>query len=952
MSNEVEFFSQRGGGLMKVKSIFLGALIGALAVFFAAPALAAVGNQGRILYTKDVVRNANGVITQTGNLFVKDLATGVEQQVTNYTTPTMIRNPMFNADGTKIIYTSNVAVGSDTTYKVYIVSADATVSAGVGIELQSGVPTINYTYAALSPDEKTIAFVYDDGTDVSLWTYKRDTGVYQQVYSKDGIRIKDVVFVNNTTVAFIGTDEGIQNIYITDLTGPSTTKLTNNPNANTQYLGLKSGVRSVLAGDLLIYSKRTKPGLSWTTWDVFVAPASLPFIEQNVTNTTSPGQDEYEPCFYGDDSASRDVQLTAQNGNMFYVARVIGTNNKVWQANFDTAGGPTNTGKTQRTADADGDLGFVDWGPPITELAPTIDVTATEVVYTAGSASDAQVNIGDFTSATVLDPILTVTTPGTGIKGNPSLGAARIVYDVKPETTDPPSVIGRMNSDGTNNVAFVDTTTPGFSSFTHIKMPSISPDGKWVFFVAGTTSGPKQIYAKLIDKAVGDAAISLGIGSDAEYPVVSPDMSSLVWVENNLSRKRTINKINIVCDASAETVSTIGSPVVLAGNTSELWDDKNPSFSPDGTKIIFVSNRDGSDRIYTMDAGTGLGVSAFPGLAGITNPAFPQYSPVKDGTIVFVADSGPDRILYSATAAGIASPILNSLGGNIVVTGDKFCWNIERNPGDIVATRTLQSRAAASTTLTYNIKIDVDDGKKPVSYTLEEIIPSWTVTSVKRDGAALTSGTHYYELNNTPVAGLKTLRFVFANMGSGVAGDVSDHILTISVTTAGTGTKSFSGTIGYFMDGSAKSSLVSGNGILNILKPYCPVDIYNSKKEINKPDGVIQDLDLLYGIEAWSSNTQLPGYGTGWPADPNANWDGIILAVIQIWASPAVTQGYYWSSLGGAPAQVNPGDASTKAGEYLFIGDYDGDNTQDVYATSGAISGTAEMYWTQGGWSD
>jgi len=153
------------------------------------------------------------------------------------------------------------------------------------------------------------------------------------------------------------------------------------------------------------------------------------------------------------------------------------------------------------------------------------------------------------------------------------------------------------------------------------------------------------------------------------------------------------------------------------------------------------------------------------------------------------------------------------------------------------------------------------------------------------------------------------------------------------------------------MNDQAQSALVSGNGTLNILNPYCPVDKYNVKKEANKSDGIIQDLDLLYGIEAWSTNAQLPGYGTGWPADPLTNWDDIILAVVNIWASPAKTSGWYWSvennCLGG---QVTA--ASKEAGQYLYIGDYDNQTKFDLYATEGGTSGIAEMYWTQGEWSD
>ncbi|MGB9643128.1 MAG: hypothetical protein ACPL3Q_08030, partial [Candidatus Ratteibacteria bacterium] len=89
--------------------------------------------------------------------------------------------------------------------------------------------------------------------------------------------------------------------------------------------------------------------------------------------------------------------------------------------------------------------------------------------------------------------------------------------------------------------------------------------------------------------------------------------------------------------------------------------------------------------------------------------------------------------------------------------------------------------------------------------------------------------------------------------------------------------------------------------------------------------------------DKWAVNGQFTEYGGGWPSNPSSNWDNIILAVIDIWASPAGTQGY---RSGGQVA-----DASTVAGEYQFVGP----NTYKKGATGTPVS---EMYWTQGKWND
>ncbi|MGC8804529.1 MAG: TolB family protein, partial [Candidatus Ratteibacteria bacterium] len=579
---------------MKAKRIFLAVALATLAVCFATPAFAAIGNQGKVLYTTNVARSTNGEITQTGNLYVKNLSTGAIQQVTNYTGTFVIRNPMFSADGSEIIFTSNVLVNSDSSYKVYIVSSSSSNNAGVGVVLQSGTPGLNYSYAALSPDGKTIVFVYSDGSGFdSLWAYDRNNDLYTQVYADEtnGITIKHVVFVNATTVAFIGESQGIQNIYATDLMAQATqatTNLTGNTVGNQRYLSLRSGVRAGV--DMLIYSKSVKVGTSWNPSDAFVAVRLAPFTEQNVTKTSLAGQNEYEPCFYGDASPSRDVQLKSANGNMFYAAKIIGTNIKLWQANFDTTGASTNTSKTQRTSEG-ADIGQPDWGPPPVE-APVVTLQDTNVVYTQNDGqSQPQIFIAGFNASNVLLPGVMITNTRTGVKNSPSLRAARVVCDVGATS------IIRLNPDGTDVVNFATTATSGLNTFNYIKNPSITPDGKWVVFVAGTAI-TKKIYAKLLNTDYTVAAINLNVGTNPEDPVVSPDMSSLIWVENNYGQ-RSIKKIGVVFNAEAGTASTIGSETILGGNGLGLWNDKNPSFSIDGTKIIFVSNRNGSDAIYT-----------------------------------------------------------------------------------------------------------------------------------------------------------------------------------------------------------------------------------------------------------------------------------------------------------------------------------------------------------------
>jgi len=269
----------------------------------------------------------------------------------------------------------------------------------------------------------------------------------------------------------------------------------------------------------------------------------------------------------------------------------------------------------------------------------------------------------------------------------------------------------------------------------------------------------------------------------------------------------------------------------------------------------------------------------------------------------------------------------------------------------------MPERVASGGNLTYRINVDVDEKNKPNSFVLQEIVPGdpsgneWTVSDITING----NSVDYSEKSDTPVAGLKTVELTFVDGLSGVAGDVSDHIVEFTFTVSGSGYQSVTGKLVYNLpDEDNHETTITGNSRVLIANPYLPFDKYSYQgaTRYEEPDGVVDTEDLLYAIDCWVENIQIEGgYGALWPSDL-ANYDDIILATIDIWASDTGTQGYYYSSQNSDDTPVDPGDASTKAGEYLYIGDYDGDGTIDLYCTSGAGAGTPEMYWTQGKWTD
>jgi Tol biopolymer transport system component len=140
------------------------------------------------------------------------------------------------------------------------------------------------------------------------------------------------------------------------------------------------------------------------------------------------------------------------------------------------------------------------------------------------------------------------------------------------------------------------------------------------------------------DRSSIDQSISLGISADDSHPSWSPDGTRIVYT----SRRNNPN-------AEIYIMNEDGS------NKTRLTD--NPAFdrcafwSPDGNRIVFVSNRDGNQEIYMMDTDGS-------NQARLTeNPArdsFPSWSP--DGSrIIFQSDRDGNWEIY----------VMNSDGSNI-----------------------------------------------------------------------------------------------------------------------------------------------------------------------------------------------------------------------------------------------------------------------------------------------
>ena len=99
------------------------------------------------------------------------------------------------------------------------------------------------------------------------------------------------------------------------------------------------------------------------------------------------------------------------------------------------------------------------------------------------------------------------------------------------------------------------------------------------------------------------------------------------------------------------------------GNVTMLTatgDNRNPVFSPDGTKIAFTSRRDGSAGVYVMDADGSNVVQLVTGDAGGEDEEYPTWSP--DGQRVAFVKNNSEIYTAKADGSGDVQLVLGGAG--------------------------------------------------------------------------------------------------------------------------------------------------------------------------------------------------------------------------------------------------------------------------------------------------
>jgi Tol biopolymer transport system component len=211
-----------------------------------------------------------------------------------------------------------------------------------------------------------------------------------------------------------------------------------------------------------------------------------------------------------------------------------------------------------------------------------------------------------------------------------------------------------MRADGTNAQRV--TALAPENRGVHDLYPAWSPDGSLIAFASNRHAVEREIYLVRRD-GTGLRRLTRTPGYvDDSQPRFSPDGRFLAFTSNRLAYSNyEIYRVRVADGRGLKRLTFWGS-----GADGKPGDDVNPSYSPDGKRIVFISDRRGGYAVWTMDADTGKSLREVTRHKRL-NQALPRFSP--DGrkiayTTFSPTGDGSDARLWTVGTDGSARTTL------------------------------------------------------------------------------------------------------------------------------------------------------------------------------------------------------------------------------------------------------------------------------------------------------
>jgi TolB protein len=266
---------------------------------------------------------------------------------------------------------------------------------------------------------------------------------------------------------------------------------------------------------------------------------------------------------------------------------------------------------------------------PATDLFATLSAS-TPLPENSAATQPAQIGTAVFLST----PIPSTAAAGSSSTDQPK---GRIVYTCQMFKAQSTSQICIINADGSG---FRRLTTEDARQHYY---PSLSPDGKSVVYAAFRQGSFYEVYE--MNLASGNVKQLTNKFGGLSAPEISPDGKSIIFKTSSVNVERTVIWRMDRNGENADKISrTIG------------WD---PTWSPDGEYVLFVSDMDGYTQLFRSRA-NGKDLRK---VGDLIVGGRGDWSPDGQWVVTYAGDPG-NREIYIMSIDGLNAHVISPAGGN------------------------------------------------------------------------------------------------------------------------------------------------------------------------------------------------------------------------------------------------------------------------------------------------